>query len=122
MLEPILLAMDSVGRWLESWFFGTWSVSTLVITGVIGVCLWFFLSRPKQLLLRSKRILSSLQRPRGSRTSCSQLWGFPRPRPLSSENPVIQKPRCRLGSSRGPDQALTVMVGREITVNLNVGK
>ena len=47
MLEPVLLAMDSFGRWLGSWFFGTWSVSKLVITGVIGVCLWFFLSRPK---------------------------------------------------------------------------
>ena len=41
---------------------------------------------------------------------------------VSGENPVIQEPRCRSRSSRGPDQAITVVAGPDTTVNLNVGK
>ena len=47
MLEPILLAIEPLGYRAGSWFFGSWTVSKLVITGVIGLCIWLLVSRPK---------------------------------------------------------------------------
>ena len=47
VLEPVLMAIDELGLWAGAWFFGNWTVSKLIVTGAIGVCLWFLLSRPK---------------------------------------------------------------------------